>query len=88
MWRDGGEPAGDALGKCGDEVEEDVSGPLVNVVTAVLDRTASLIEKGVSPAKALRQAARDLEEYEKKCWNKPITNERIDLGAEPQKRAA
>lgn len=66
-----------------------MSGPLVNVMTAVLDRAAGLIEKGAAPAKALRQAARELEEYEKKCWNKPITTERIELGAaEPQKRAA
>lgn len=38
--------------------------PLVCVAVSSLERAASLIEKGVPPAKAFRQVAMELREYE------------------------
>lgn len=61
--------------------------PITAVLSTALERTADLIEKGTSPAKALRQEVRDLEEYEKSHSSERIPDRRFthELGA---KRAA
>jgi hypothetical protein len=60
---DGGESSGNALGEFGDEEVRQVSPALVPLVSA-FERAATLIEKGVPPAKAMRQVVQELQDYE------------------------
>ena len=46
--------------------------PALTPLVSVLERAATLIEKGTPPAKALRQVARELEEYERVKAGSPI----------------
>jgi hypothetical protein len=39
--------------------------PALTPIASVLERAADLIEKGMGPAKALRQVVRELEDYER-----------------------
>lgn len=63
--------------------------PSLTPILSVMDRAATLIEKGIPPAKALRQAARELEEYAVAHASDRIPDWKFDdqLGI-PQKRVA
>ena len=57
--------------------------PALSPLVSVLDRAADLIEAGRTPAKALRQAARELEEYANKNPSSRIPERRFELGERP-----
>ena len=59
-----------------------MSPALVPLVSA-LDRVAELISAGRTPAQALKQTVREIEEYEKKHTGERIGEHRIVLGEKP-----
>lgn len=57
--------------------------PALTPLVSALERAAVLIEKGTSPAKALRQVAHELQDYADKHAQVRIPEKPFELGARP-----
>jgi hypothetical protein len=57
--------------------------PVISVVCSALERAAVLVERGVAPAKALRQASAELQEYGAQHAAERIPERVFELGVRP-----